>query len=161
MKSIAHILIAMMLLVVLSPLGSNDVRADETTPQPLTVFSYKGFATEVSVVGEWDWDNPVPMMEQNGIWIAEVDLQEGLYCYKFIVDQQWIFDPMNPERSYCDDFENSLVRVLDHERPQFSAELIDQSLVVTYHPGSSGAAFDGTPTDIDGCLLYTSPSPRD
>ena len=150
MKSVAHILIALMLLVVLSPLGSNDVRADETTPQPLTVFSYKGFATEVSVVGEWDWDNPVPMVEQNGIWIGEVDLQEGLYCYKFIVDQQWIFDPMNPERSYCDDFENSLVRVLDHERPQFSAELIDQSLVVTYHPGSSGAAFDGTPTDIDG-----------
>ena len=43
---------------------------------------------------------------------------------------------MNPERSYCGDIE-FLVRVRDHLRPYFSAELVAQSLVVTYHPGSS------------------------
>ena len=88
-----------------------------TYSSPMTSFSFKGFATEVSVVGEWNWSDPVPMTEQNGIWSAEVDLQEGLYCYKFIVDGQYIFDPMNPERSYCGDIENSLVRVRDHTRP--------------------------------------------
>ena len=59
---------------------------------------------------------------------------------------------MNPERSYCGDFENSLVRVRDHLRPQFSAELVAQSLVVTYHPGSSGVAFSGTPSAISGAV---------
>ena len=30
------------------------------------------------------------MTEQNGIWTAEVELQEGLYCYKFYVDGEYI-----------------------------------------------------------------------
>ena len=110
MKTAARFLILLMILVVFSPLSSNDVRASSHTASPMTSFSFKGFATEVSVVGEWNWSNPVPMTEQNGIWSAEVDLQEGLYCYKFIVDGEYIFDPMNPERSYCGDIENSLVR---------------------------------------------------
>ncbi|MEC8107482.1 MAG: glycogen-binding domain-containing protein, partial [Candidatus Thermoplasmatota archaeon] len=111
MKTASRFLILIMILVVFSPLSSNDVRASAHTASPMTSFSFKGFATEVSVVGEWNWSDPVPMTEQNGIWSAEVDLQEGLYCYKFIVDGEYIFDPMNPERSYCGDIENSLVRV--------------------------------------------------
>ena len=152
MKTAARFLILMMILVVFSPLSSNDVRASSHSASPMTSFSFKGFATEVSVVGEWNWSVPVPMTEQNGIWSAEVDLQEGLYCYKFIVDGEYIFDPMNPERSYCGDIENSLVRVRDHTRPHFSAELVAQSLVVSYHPGSSGAAFSGTPSAITGAV---------
>ena len=50
---------------------------------------------------------------------------------------------MNPERSYCGDIENSLVRVRDHTC--HTLRFIAQSLFVSYHPGSSGAAFSGTP----------------
>ena len=152
MRGTARFLILLMALVVFSPLATNDVEASPQQSSTKTVFTYKGFATDVSVVGEWDWDTPVQMVDQNGIWTGELELNEGLYCYKFIVDGQYIFDPMNPERSYCGDIENSLVRVRDHVRPQFSAELANQSLIVTYHPGSSGSAFDGTPSALTGSV---------
>ena len=152
MKFVARFLIFTMLLVVFSPLSSNDAEASGHTPSTMTTFSYKGFASEVFVAGEWNWSDNIPMAEQNGIWTVDVELQEGLYCYKFLVDGEFIFDPMNSERSYCDDIENSLVRVRDHLRPQFSAELMNQSLVVTYQPGSSGAAFSGTPSAISGAV---------
>lgn len=152
MKIVARFLILMMLIVMFSPLSSNDAKASGHTPSTMTTFSFKGFATEVFVAGEWNWSDQIPMTEQNGVWTVDVELQEGLYCYKFIVDGEFIFDPMNPERSYCGDIENSLVRVRDHTRSQFSAELIDQSLVVTYHPGTSGANFDGTPAAISGAV---------
>ena len=73
MKTAARFLILMMILVLFSPLSSNDVRASSHSASPMTSFSFKGFATEVSVVGEWNWSVPVPMTEQNGIWSAEVD----------------------------------------------------------------------------------------
>ena len=152
MKSVARFLILLMLIVLFSPLASNDVEATSHTSPATTTFAYKGLATEVSVVGEWNWSNPVPMVEQNGIWTGDIELAEGLYCYKFLVDGEYIFDPTNPERSYCDNIENSLVRVRDHTRPHFSAELDSQSLVVTYHPGTSGAVFDGVPTSLSGAV---------
>ena len=152
MKGTARFLILLMAVVVFSPLVSNDVEASPQQSSDKTVFTFKGTASDVSIVGEWDWDTPVQMVDQNGIWTGELELNEGLYCYKFIVDGQYIFDPMNPERSYCGDIENSLVRVRDHIRPQFSAERLNQSLIVTYHPGSSGSAFDGTPSALTGSV---------
>ena len=152
MKGTARFLILLMAVVVFSPLVSNDVEASPQQSSDKTVFTFKGTASDVSVVGEWDWDTPVQMVDQNGIWTGELELNEGLYCYKFIVDGQYIFDPMNPERSYCGNIENSLVRVRDHIRPQFSAERLNQSLIVTYHPGSSGSAFDGTPSALTGSV---------
>ena len=152
MKSVARFLILLMLIVLFSPLASNDVEATSHTSPATTTFAYKGLATEVSVVGEWNWSNPVPMVEQNGIWTGDVELEEGLYCYKFLVDGEYIFDPTNPERSYCGDIENSLVRVRDHTRPHFSAELDSQSLIVTYHPGTSGATFEGVPASLSDAV---------
>ena len=75
MKQIARFLILMMFLVIFSPLTSNDAQASEHAPSTMTTFSFKGFATEVSVVGEWNWSDPVPMVDENGIWTAEVELQ--------------------------------------------------------------------------------------
>ena len=152
MKIVARFLILLMTIVLFSPLASNEVEATSHTSPSMTTFAYKGFATEVSVVGEWNWSNPVPMVEQNGIWTGEVELEEGLYCYKFLIDGEYMFDPTNPERSYCDDIENSLVRVRDHTRPHFSAELDSQSLIVTYHPGTSGATFEGVPASLSGAV---------
>ena len=50
------------------------------------LFTWTGSASTVELVGEWDWDSAIPMSESGGIWSATVDLADGLYCYKFIVD---------------------------------------------------------------------------
>ena len=73
MKSVARFLILLMIVVLFSPLASNDVEATSHTSPPMTTFAYKGFATEASGVGEWNWSNPVPMVEQNGIWSSCVN----------------------------------------------------------------------------------------
>ena len=78
-----------------------------------------------------------------------MELSEGLYCYKFVVDGVYIFDPSNPERVYCDDIENSLLRVDDHLR-HYTASLTEVALEVTYHPGSTGAPHDGVPAALVG-----------
>jgi len=67
MKFVARFLIFIMLLVVFSPLSSNDAQASEHTPSTMTTFSFKGFASEVFVAGEWNWSDHIPMAEQNGI----------------------------------------------------------------------------------------------
>ena len=86
----------------------------------------------------------------NGVWTVDLDAPEGLYCYKFVVDGTYIFDPTNPERVYCDDIENSLLRVDDHLRPHYSANIVGDELHVVYHAGSSGASHDGTPSALSG-----------
>ena len=78
MKFVARFLIVIMFLVIFSPLTSNDAQASEHTPSTMTTFSFKGFASEAFVVGEWNWSDNIPMTQQNGIWTAEVELQEGL-----------------------------------------------------------------------------------
>ena len=90
------------------------------------------------------------MTQSNGVWSVDVELDEGLYCYKFVVDDAFIFDPSNPERVYCDEIENSLLRVNDHTRPHYSASITGDELPVVYHPGSSLAGPDGTPTALSG-----------
>ena len=54
------------------------------------LFTWIGSASTVEVTGEWDWDNPTAMTESGGIWSATLDLEDGLYCYKFIVDGSYI-----------------------------------------------------------------------
>ena len=43
--------------------------------------------------GEWDWGSTTSLVESNGIWSTQVNLSEGMYCYKFIVDGEYTFDP--------------------------------------------------------------------
>ena len=114
-----------------------------------TVFTYSDSATTVELAGEWDWDNPVTLSESSGVWTAEVALNEGIYCYKFIVDGEYVFDPSNPYRGYCGDVENSVVRIKDSARPNFASELINDQLVITFLPGTSGAEPDGTPAGLE------------
>ena len=92
-------------------------------------FTWIGSASTVEVTGEWDWDNPTAMTESGGIWSATLDLEDGLYCYKFIVDGSYIFDPSNTYRGYCDGIENSVVRIGD--TPALSHQITDDKLVVS------------------------------
>ena len=93
------------------------------------LFTWTGSASTVELAGEWDWDNPTTMTESSGIWSATLDLTDGLYCYKFIVDGDYIFDPSNTYRGYCDGIENSVVRVGD--TPSLSHQITDDKLVVS------------------------------
>ena len=80
----------------------------------LTTFSWEGEATSVEVSGEWDdWNVRTDLTEAGGEWTASINLDPGMYCYKLLVNDNWIFDPSEPYRGYCGDFENSVVRVAD------------------------------------------------
>ena len=135
-------------VVIISPL--TQVEADETIENynRSIQFSWTGSATTVEILGEWNWDERISMIENNGVWIGELNLSEGIYCYKFIVDEEFIFDPSNPLRGYCGDIENSIIRVKDSTRPIFEIDLQGQELVVTFIPGKDGAGPAGTPTDL-------------
>ena len=93
------------------------------------LFTWSGDANTVELVGEWDWDSPTTMTEMDGLWSASIELNEGLYCYKFIVDNEYIFDPANTYRGYCDGIENSVLRV-GNVAP-ISHQIIDDTLVVS------------------------------
>ncbi len=67
------------------------------------LFSYTAaHAHSVAVVG--DFNNWVVSSEDKleraseNTWVKCFNLQPGRYCYKFIVDGQWIFDPCNPNK---------------------------------------------------------------
>ena len=89
-----------------------------------TTFEYRpvGTATEVRLVGEWDWATPVPMRRESDHWVVERELAPGLYCYKLVVDGEWRYDPENPYLAFCGGVENSGRRVPDRTLPLLRAE---------------------------------------
>ena len=137
-------------LVLLSPLVSVSADNPEIDYQTGdTMFTYTGTATSVEVIGEWNWSITTTLTEDNGVWTSEVELDEGMYCYKFIVDGEYIFDPSNPYRGFCDDIENSVVRVKDSSRPNFASEIVNEQLIVTYSPGIGGSGPNGVPIGLE------------
>jgi len=158
MRRTALFIVFILVAVVCTPLLSNEVRAAEGRSSTGTTLTYDGSAEAVQLVGEWDWNTPLNMTNNSGTWTVDVELEEGLYCYKFVVDGVYLFDPSNPERVYCDDIENSLLRVDDHTRPHYSATIEGDVLHVVYHPGSSLAAPDDTPSALTGALWDASSS---
>ena len=95
------------------------VRSCETT------FTYAGEGSQVRLAGEWDWDNPEPMMPEDGVWRVRKDLSAfgpGPVCYKLVVDGEWILDPANPYQAYCDGVQNSGIRIPDCQRPELRIE---------------------------------------
>jgi len=144
--TIAALFITVLMLPMI-PVSADNPEIDYGTGN--TVFSWSGTATTVELIGEWSWSEVTTLTEDSGIWSTELDLNEGIYCYKFIVDDQYIFDPSNPYRGFCDDVENSVVRVKDSSRPNFASELNNDDLIITYLPGTSGAMPDGTPVGLE------------
>jgi 1,4-alpha-glucan branching enzyme len=54
-------------------------------------------ARKVIVTGSFNnWEkNGYRMIQQGGKWILPINLKPGKYTYKFIVDDNWILDPLN------------------------------------------------------------------
>ena len=144
------VMTALLLIVLASPLVANDAEATMGRTGEFITLTYNGNASSVELVGEWNWSETLQMNGNGDVWTADIELQEGLYCYKFIVDGAYMFDPSNPERVYCDGIENSLLRVDDHLRPHYTASLTEVALEVTYHAGSTGALHDGVPSALTG-----------
>ena len=117
---------AIFLVVLLLAMSIPYVQADS---EEGVLFTWSGNASTVELIGEWDWDSPTTMTELDGLWSASIELDEGLYCYKFIVDDEYILDPANTYRGYCDGIENSVVRV-GNVAP-ISHQIIDDTLVVS------------------------------
>ena len=117
---------AIFLVALLLAMSIPNVQAED---EEGVLFTWVGSASTVELKGEWDWDQTIVMSESGGIWSTTVDLEDGLYCYKFIVDDDYIFDPENTYRGYCDGIENSVVRVGD--TPHLSHQIVDDILVVS------------------------------
>ncbi|MBU0679638.1 MAG: hypothetical protein KJ626_16165, partial [Verrucomicrobia bacterium] len=69
-------------------------------------------AKSVLLAGEFNSWAMDPMRRLgNGVWRTTLQLPEGSYGYKFIVDGEWIFDPNSDERKKVNGVENSLLTV--------------------------------------------------
>ena len=117
---------AIFLVAILLAMSIPYVQADS---EEGVLFTWTGNASTVELIGEWDWDSPTTMTETDGIWSATVDLADGLYCYKFIVDRNYTFDQSNTYRGYCDGIENSVVRV--GVTPGLSHQILEDKLIVS------------------------------
>ena len=117
---------AIFLVAILLAMSIPYVQADS---EEGVLFTWTGNASTVELIGEWDWDSTTTMTETDGFWSATVDLADGLYCYKFIVDGNYTFDLSNAYRGYCDGIENSVVRV--GVNPQLSHQILEDKLIVS------------------------------
>jgi hypothetical protein len=65
-----------------------------------TAFRLKGYADAniVALSGSFnDWNqSQIICAREQDEWVCRVDLKPGAYTYKFIVDGNWVLDPVNP-----------------------------------------------------------------
>lgn len=55
-------------------------------------------AKEVRLAGDfnsWDSNKTVLKKTKNGVWKRDLELKSGRYEYKYLIDGQWIKDPLN------------------------------------------------------------------
>ena len=145
----------MLLISTMSPLlVSGDSESQSIVRQRASshAFFWNGSATTVEVMGEWDgWTNGTPMVEfSTNQWSTNIEIDPGMYCYKFVVDGNWVIDSSNPYRGFCDSFENSIARVANDTRPMFTHLIENETLHVYWHAGSGGGAPSATPTGLLG-----------
>jgi|GEM_PF-5462776 len=85
-----------------SPENTIYTRNQNIYQDPNFVFRLKGYqeAHNAYLVGDFEnWEaNHYVMHRGEGEWVFPIHLQNGKYLYKFIVDGEWILDPVNPEQ---------------------------------------------------------------
>ncbi|MFA6357304.1 MAG: AAA family ATPase [Candidatus Omnitrophota bacterium] len=57
-------------------------------------------AKEVYLAGEfnsWKLDESSKMEQSNGCWTKQLNLEDGKYRYRFVIDGNWVEDPANPQ----------------------------------------------------------------
>ncbi|MCP4810607.1 MAG: hypothetical protein GY884_35180 [Proteobacteria bacterium] len=137
-----------------------------------THFEYSGSAQSVYVAGEFnDWDPTATPLEKDGSsFTGSLDLSEGAYAYKLVVDGEWICDA-NADYFQCDegytwnpscetgwDSCNSMVVVPDCDVPELVLTSLDidraansASLEVAFSGelGSASVTVDGVEVGTD------------
>lgn len=81
--------------------GSGSTRApaaDETGAVEFVVdFPDAGSVNLAGTFNEWDPDSYPLVKGDDGLWRVTLELEPGVYSYKFVVDGTWIEDPGNPD----------------------------------------------------------------
>ena len=99
----------------------------------------------VEVVGEWDGWIRHNLTNLNGTYSIDIDIDEGFYCYKLIIDEvDWVLDPSNGYRKYCDGILNSGIIVGNLSYPRMSIASESEELLnlkLNYSAGIDGTAF--------------------
>ena len=99
----------------------------------------------VEVVGEWDGWIRHNLTNLNGTYSIDIDIDEGFYCYKLIIDEvDWVLDPSNGYRKYCDGILNSGIIVGNFSYPRMSVASESEELLnlkLNYSAGIDGTAF--------------------
>ena len=84
-----------------------------------TTFRLKGYADArvVALAGSFnDWNQSQLLFGREGDeWVCRLDLDPGLYTYKFVVDGNWLLDPSNP--STQEDEAGNVNNVLEIKSP--------------------------------------------
>jgi len=68
----------------------------KTKKKAITFKLFAPLAQKVAVAGNfnnWDPNSLLAKKDSNGNWTAKVNLSNGRYEYKFVVDGNWIEDP--------------------------------------------------------------------
>ena len=112
-----------------------------------TTFTYYSQTSlnSVEVVGEWDGWIRHNLTNLNGTYSIDIDIDEGFYCYKLIIDEvDWVLDPSNGYRKYCDGILNSGIIVGNLSYPRMSIASESEELLnlkLNYSAGIDGSAF--------------------
>ena len=110
-----------------------------------TTFTYFTSANinSVEIAGEWDDWSRHNLSLSNGVYSINLSIEEGFYCYKLIIDEtDWILDPSNNYRKYCNGILNSGIIVENLSSPKI--RVIDESkdllnITVSFSAGIEGS----------------------
>lgn len=99
---------------------------------PVTVrIQYDNFsARNVFIAGEFNgWNTTATPLKKDraGLWKGTLELEPGSYGYKFVVDGDWRFDPMNTNRVMVDHIENSRLVVNPPPDPRMLRDWVSES----------------------------------
>ena len=120
LKKIAHVF-GVPIEEIITPKHDHLIKKESTMPKKSKQKKKVVFeliapeAQKVLVTGDfnsWDDNGIVMKRNKNGLWKTNVELDSGVYEYKFIVDNQWWTDPKNDMKvnNPCGDL-NSVVKV--------------------------------------------------
>jgi len=74
-----------------------------------TIFQWNKEGTDVKIAGSFnDW-KPEMMIKENNKWIYKINLEQGEYIYKFIIDNVWCFNSDLPNIKDENDNSNNII----------------------------------------------------
>ncbi len=125
--------------------GENDSSSFQRINSESIKFTYysSNNVDSVEVAGEWDDWSRHNLTYSNGHYSIDLIIDEGFYCYKLIIDEiDWVLDPSNGYRKYCDGVLNSGLIVENLTYPKIniaseSKELLN--LKLNYSAGTFGS----------------------